>query len=269
MYHKKFIAVIKNRGKILRDEGGTVRLPFGSTYSIFLKNKNSVKAVANVEIDGEDVLQNHGIIVPPNQSVEITGWMRNMDKTNKFKFIRKTKEIQDFRGDRLDDGLLRIAYKFEKQLAFEPVVIKDPWPVCPKYDWPKCPTNRWDTCYTSNSLMTPIAGSLNGNYVMSSYNCNTPLKGREISVKSNCNVPLRDEGITVKGKIIDQEYQNGSTDSLEDTSHVIILRLRGVSRVGQKVKKVITTRSRIQCNICGRKWKSNVKYCGNCGNYLR
>jgi hypothetical protein len=40
MYHKKFIAVIKNQGNILRDGGGLVRLPFGSTYSILLKNKN-------------------------------------------------------------------------------------------------------------------------------------------------------------------------------------------------------------------------------------
>lgn len=246
MYKEKFIAVIKNRGKILREDGGSVRLPFGSYYTILLKNKNSVKAVANVEVDGEDVLQNHGIIVPPNQSVEITGWMRDMDKTNKFKFIQKTKEIQEFRGDKLDDGLVRIAYKFETKPVCKPMVIKNPWEVRYKtndYVW-DC-----DTAFTP-----PLTGiSLNGNYTLTSYNCSAPLK---------------DEGITVKGKIIDQEYQYGSTDPLEDASHVIILRLRGISRVGQKVKKVITTRSRIQCDICGRKWKSHVKYCSNCGNYL-
>lgn len=244
MYQEKFIAVIKNRGKILREDGDVIRLPFGSTYSILLKNKNSVKAVANVEIDGEDVLQSHGIIVLPNQSVEITGWMRDMGKTNKFKFIRKTKEIQDFRGDRLDDGLVRIAYKFEIKPVCKPMVIKNPWEVRYKgNDW------GWD-CNTD--FTTPLTG-ISSN-TLTSY---------------NCSVPLKDEGITVKGKMIDQEYQYGSTDSLEDASHVIILRLRGISRADQKIKKVITTRSRIQCNICGRKWKSNVKYCGHCGNYLR
>jgi hypothetical protein len=250
MYHKRFIAVIKNRGKILREDGDVIRLPFGSTYSILLKNKNSVKAVANVEIDGEDVLQSHGIIVPSNQSVEITGWMRDMDKSNKFKFIRKTKEIQEFRGDRLDDGLVRIAYKFEQQLVFKPIVIKDPWPVCPKNDWPKCPINNWDS-YTYNNFTTPLT-SISSDTITS----------------YNCSAPLKDEGITVKGKMIDQGYHYGTTDLLEDTSHVIILNLRGISSAGQKVKKVITTRSRVQCDICGRKWKSNVKYCGNCGNYL-
>jgi hypothetical protein len=252
MYQEKFIAVIKHKGKILREDGGLVRLPFGSEYSIFLKNKNSVKAVANVEVDGEDVLQKHGIIVPPNQSVEITGWMRSMDRTNKFKFIRKTREIQKFRGDRLDDGIVRIEYIFEKQPVFE--VIKDSWPVCPKNDWPKCPINKWDGC-TYNAFTTPLTdGTSSGDYVMSSY---------------NCSVPLRDEGITVKGTMINQGYRYGSTDLLEDASHVIIINLRGISKIGRKIEKVITTRSRIQCEICGRKWKSSVKYCGNCGNYLR
>ena len=247
MYQEKFIAVIKNKGKILRDEGGIVRLPFGATYTILLKNKNSVKAIANVEVDGEDVLQKHGIIVPPNQSVEITGWMRDMDKTNKFKFIRKTKEIQEFRGDRLDDGLVSITYKFERKPVCKPMVIKNPWEV--RYE-----TNDyvWD-CDTDFAV--PLTGiSSNENYTLTSYNCSAPLK---------------DEGITVKGRTIDQEYHYGTIGLLEDTSHVIILRLRGISSAGQRVKKVITTRSRTQCDICGRKWKSNVKYCGNCGNYLR
>jgi hypothetical protein len=174
-----------------------------------------------------------------------------MDKTNKFKFIRKTKEIQDFRGDRLDDGLVLIAYKFEQQPVFEPIVIKDSWSVCPKNDWPKCPSNRWDS-YTYNTFTTPLAGTFS----------NT-------ATAYNCSAPLKDEGITAKGRTINQEYQYGYTDSLEDTSHVIILRLRGISGAGRKVKEIVTTRSRIQCEICGRKWKSNVKYCGNCGNYLR
>lgn len=243
MYKEKFIAVVKNKGKILRDEGGIVRLPFGSIYSILLKNKNSAKAVANVEVDGEDVLQKYGIIIPPNQSVEITGWMRNMDKTNRFKFIRKTKEIQEFRGDRLDDGIVRIEYTFEKRLAPKPFVIKKPWEV--RY---KGKDRVWgpDTGFT-----VPLTSTFSNTTV--SYNCSTSLK---------------DEGITVKGKEVNQGYCYGSTDSLEDVSNVIIFRLCGISRAGQKVKKVITTRSRVQCNICGRKWKSNVKYCGNCGNYL-
>jgi hypothetical protein len=246
MYKEKFIAVIKNKGKILRDENGTVRLPFGSTYSILLRNRNSVKAVANVEVDGEDVLQKYGIIVPPNQSVEIAGWMRSMDKTNKFKFIRKTKEIQDFRGDRLDDGLVRIEYTFEKLSIPEPIMIKNPWEVRYKgNDW------NWNYYDTSTGFTVPLTG-ISSNTITS----------------YNCSAPLKDEGITAKGKMIDQEYQYGSTDLLENVSHVIILKLRGISMAGQKVKKVITTRSRTQCDICGRKWKSNVKYCGNCGNCL-
>lgn len=243
MYKEKFIAVVKSKGKILREEGGSIRLSFGSTYSILLKNKNSVKAVANIEIDGKDVLQNHGIIIPSNQSVEITGWMRNMDKTNRFKFIRKTKEIQEFRGDRLDDGIVRIEYTFEKRLTPKPIVIKNPWEVRYK-------GNDW--AYDDDTGFTVPLTSIFSN----------------TAVSYNCSAPLKDEGITVKGKMIDQEYCYGSTDLLEDVSNVIIFRLCGVSRAGQKVKKVITTRSKTQCDICGKKWKSNIKYCGTCGNCL-
>lgn len=248
MYHEKFVAVIKHKGKILReDTGGLVRLPFGSEYTILLKNKNPVKAVANTEVDGKDVLQSHGIIVPSNQSVEITGWMRDMDKTNKFKFIRKTKEIQKFRGDRIDDGLIRVEYRFEKkQLA---KITRDPWSVRYKgNNW------NWDYYGTADTLMVPLTGiSSDGNYTVTSYNCDAPLK---------------DEGITVKGKVINQEYNYGTTGLLENTPHVIVINLCGTSKTGERVKKVITTKSRTQCDVCGKKWKSHIKYCSNCGNYL-
>lgn len=237
MYNEKFVAVIKHKGKILRDDCGIVRLPFGSEYTILLKNKNSVKAVANVEVDGKDVLQSYGIIVPPNQSVEITGWMRDMSKTNKFKFIQKTKQIQKFRGNRVDDGLIRVEYRFEKKCV--PKVTSNPWEIyCGNNDekW------SWSTVTNCNS---------DANYI------------------SKCSAQSKDEGITVKGKVVDQEYQHGSTDLLENVSSVIIINLYGISKAGKKVEKVITTRSRIQCDICGKKWKSNIKYCGNCGNYLQ
>ena len=40
MYHKKLVASIRTNGKILREFKDTVYLPFGSEYSILLKNLN-------------------------------------------------------------------------------------------------------------------------------------------------------------------------------------------------------------------------------------
>ena len=35
------------------------------------------------------------------------GFMEGMVARNKFRFIEKTKQISDYRGDRVDDGIIR------------------------------------------------------------------------------------------------------------------------------------------------------------------
>jgi hypothetical protein len=59
VYTNNFIAVVKHKGRIMRDTNGVVRLPFGSEYSVLLKNKDSKTAVVRIEIDGEDVMSGH------------------------------------------------------------------------------------------------------------------------------------------------------------------------------------------------------------------
>lgn len=237
MYKEKFVVVIKSDGKVLRDVSGKVYIPFGNEYSILLKNKNSVNSIATVEVDGEDVLQGKSIIVPPNKSVEIKGWMRSMSKTNKFRFIKKTKQIEKFRGNKPDDGIIRVEYRFESVPKFiMPEVIKH------KTDWYQ-PSGYYTDDFT--------------------------IKGLEHTTTYTCNCSqVCDDGITIKGKKIDQQYSYGDIGVLEDLSHVIILNLCGTTKTGKKINKVVITRSKIQCNICGKRWKSNIKYCGNCGNYL-
>ena len=48
MYSNRFIASIRVNGKILRENQGTVSLPFGAEYEILLKNMNSRRAMARV-----------------------------------------------------------------------------------------------------------------------------------------------------------------------------------------------------------------------------
>jgi len=54
---------------------------------------------------------------------------------------------------------------------------------------------------------------------------------------------------------------------LSKNSEVIILRLSGV-KGNREVEKPLTVRDRKECPTCGRKMKSNAKYCSNCGTYL-
>ena len=115
MYKNNFVVVVKCNGQILREQGSTVYLPYGSEYSILLKNKDTRKASVGIEVDGRDALNGNRLIIGGNSTEEVKGFMRNMRKTNRFKFIKKTREIQKHRGDKIDDGLIRVTYRFEKR----------------------------------------------------------------------------------------------------------------------------------------------------------
>src|SRR6266700_3640508 len=68
-YKRNFVIAVKVGGKVLRENGDEVQLPFGSEYSVLLKNTNSVRAMAQISIDG--VSAGPWYILGPNSSVEI------------------------------------------------------------------------------------------------------------------------------------------------------------------------------------------------------
>jgi len=283
MYKERFIATIKHNGRILRERNGVVTLPFGSEYSLLLKNLESVKAVVDVSIDGKDTLDRKSVIVRPNSSTELKGFMKGTTVTNKFKFINKTKEIADYRGDRLDDGLVRVEFKFEKKKVTKIVEEKRiPWRytyprvcpccgfnpcICPHYwrwedshfDWSYHDNSSSDfTVFYSNSSDSFAPGS---NFVK----CN--LSHTADSMLDN-SAPLEDEGITVKGSKTRQDFSHGWTDTLEESSSVIVIKLRGTKSNGTVVRKPVTVRTRLTCPTCGKKSKSSAKFCRNCGTCL-
>ncbi len=131
MYNNNFVAVIKSNGKILREsDNNVISIPFGSNYSILLKNLNTVEAVVDIEIDGENVLQGHNLVISPNSDFELSGKLKDLNKGNKFKFIHKTKQISNYRGDRVDDGIIRITYSFVK-----PSTVKTKYPIWYSYSY--------------------------------------------------------------------------------------------------------------------------------------
>lgn len=261
VYKDNFIAVIKHKGKIMRELDGCVKLPFGSEYSILLKNKDSRTAVASVEIDGEDVMSGHKYIVPANSTRELKGFLKGMNAKNKFRFIKKTKEISKFRGDRLDDGLVRVEFWYEQKQE-QPWIVYNNWPHTFNVDW--------DSKIDDSSA--GIGGTHQFTYTSQTSGL-TKSSSNIISSSMSCNVskPLSDEGITVKGSKTNQQFQYGCVGTLESNSSVIVIKLIGAvkktSRV-VKVRKPITVRTRVQCPTCGRRWRSSMKFCGNCSTAL-
>src|SRR5574343_314085 len=105
VYNKKMVAVVKVEGKILWDEDcGNVYLPYGTEYSLMIKNMESRKALVKISIDGQLICEG-GFIILPNTSIEIERYVSDLNKGNRFKFIEKTQQIKEHRGDKIDDGL--------------------------------------------------------------------------------------------------------------------------------------------------------------------
>lgn len=249
MYNNNFVAVIKYNGKILREMDGAVKLPFGSEYSILLKNKNSKKALVQIQVDDKHVLtEGRKLIVDPHTSVEIKGFMRDMSVSNKFKFIKKTKQISQYRGDRIDDGLISVEYWFEK----------DPDPMPFIYYSSFAPSQREIGAradWTYNNSSVTYSSSLNSNFVGARTKC----KRSDVS----------DDGITVKGSKVNQDYVYRDINDVESSSSVITIQLKGrTKRSMRKVKRAVTTRTRLTCETCGKKSKSYAKFCSRCGTYL-
>ena len=128
MYESKLAVALKSAGKVLREFKDTVYVPFGSEYSIFVKNMNSVRALVSVSIDGEDVGDGTQFIVDANDSVDIERFIKdgNFNKGNRLKFIERNEAVEDHRGIGVEDGLVRVEFQFERIIpTYVPYV--EPW----------------------------------------------------------------------------------------------------------------------------------------------
>jgi hypothetical protein len=247
MYNNKLVASVKVGGKIMREQGETVYLPFGSEYSFLLKNLNSRKAQVKIEIDGEEVTGG-GLLISPNQTVDLERFILqgNLDKGPKFKFIEKTEQISAHRGDRIEDGIVRISYQFE---------------AAPTY-------------YTMNYNTTLYGGSLRGTADWSGHSFLNQVGssiGQTIgttSLDGSASKGVSDAGITTKGSESNQQFQHGYIGALESTEHVICLQLKG--QIGEHIVVApVTVQVKFKCDVCGKgNIPSGNKFCPECGTNL-
>lgn len=115
MYQNKFVAAIRANGKILREFTDTVYIPFSTEYEICLKNLNSVRAIVNIFIDGDNVIPG-GLVLQAGQEINLERSVKNgnLNEGNRFKFVERTGAIESHRGIKLEDGIIRIEFQFEK-----------------------------------------------------------------------------------------------------------------------------------------------------------
>jgi hypothetical protein len=247
MYFKNFVVAVKIGNKYIRDEEGEVKIPFNSEYKLFLKNMDSRKSVVKISIDGKNVTEN-GIVIHGNSSIDLNGNIENGKLKNCFKFIKVSPEIENFRGIRPEDGLIRVEITWEKKkveipytIYTTPTWVYKPWESHPV--WYDYNTHTYDV--RDNDLVYRGSGTAGQNYSINA------------SMSSSSST-----GITVKGEEINQSLNTCYVNTLENDSTVIVLKLIGYDG------ELKTSRDKLQCKVCGKINKARNKFCWGCGSYL-
>jgi hypothetical protein len=257
VYKQHFAAVLKHNGHILRDTNGDIRIPFGAEYSLLLKNLDSRRAVVSVSIDGQDVLHGRQLVINGNSDMELERFLENLTDGHRFKFIQKTAEIAEHRGDRIDDGIIRVEWRYELM----PSPVTWTYSGTPRRhslsEWVDGTDGRgpvrWMSASTTGAQHIP-AGDVVASYTLQASSLGTPR-------------PAPSEGITVGGSISQQHFYETSVGPLEMERHVLVLRLLGTTPAGV-VRQPVTVRTRKRCVTCGRQAKSHQQFCGQCGTAL-
>jgi hypothetical protein len=303
MYAEKLAVAIKSNGKILRETKDLVHLPFGSEFSVLVKNLNSRRVKFTLHIDGADALDGTEIIVNANSETELKRFIRNgnMDEGNAFKFIERTSAIEDGpRGIKVDDGVVRIEFWFEqerqeikiKDIYYEKHYYRDYHPHIPTWYGPLYGTYN---CVGSSNISGSIAdnrinirdvklkGATASSQTLNQVSQqNTSFSAVESTFADTegtfadtsdtyttlaANIPVNDIGITVPGSKIEQKFNTVYGFKPETQSHTIVLRLVGV--IGNiEVAAPVTVKSKQKCVTCGKVNKATSKFCSDCGTAL-
>lgn len=265
MFSNNFIVAIKVGGKVLRESGNLVTLPFGCEYTVLLKNLQSRRAMVKLSVDGKDATEGTRLIVQPNASLELERFIRqgNLVAGNRFKFIERSSAIEAHRGITEDDGIIRAEFWAEQVLRDEIVTRRhyyDEWypRPYPRPVWPR-PYELW--CSSMNANYGGRVGTMNK--MASASAASRPVPTRSIRSATSANV----SGITVAGSQSNQQFHHAAGFPVEVQSHVIALQLRG-EVAGAAVTQPVTVDRKPTCETCGKKNKPDAKFCVECGTGL-
>lgn len=272
MFNQRLVATIKANGKILREFKDTVYVPFGSEYSILLKNLNTVRALVNVYIDGDNVVPG-GLVLYAGQECDLERAIRNgnMNEGNKFKFIERTGAIENHRGIKLEDGLIRVEFQFEKINNYIQTLeyYKKNWPHDGYYDAYAGGGGTWSSSSSLRGMSVGNGGTSSslGSFSAQAASLNCTVDSPSIT-QSSTFAPENETGITVAGSKSDQKFVTAGWFATEAEKHSIVLRLLGETEDNKTVRKPITVKTKQKCTTCGKLNKATSKFCAECGTAL-
>ena len=295
MYNQKLVASLKANGKILREFKDTVYCPFGAEYSILLKNLNTVRAIVHVYIDGESMIPD-GLVLNAGQEVDLERSIKNgnLNEGNRFKFIERTGRVEQHRGVKLEDGIIRIEYQFEMPRPVINIADKFRYTGIGGSSTGDYYNQPW---YSTTATNTGLSGGTSDRFTLtasgsiSQMNVGGVLRGVDYSkgeatkaaasAAINSVVPQagelhdgiatmdwNDAGITVPGSKSEQKFQTTYMNALDPQKYSIVLKILGETPDNEPVRKPITTKHKPKCVTCGKQNKATAKFCTECGTAL-
>lgn len=251
MFQSGYVLVVKDdNGKVLRETGSShdkqVFLPYNSEYSLLLKNKNHYSVVAEVTIDGTDVLGGRRIVIDPDSDFELERFMvdGNLSRGRRFKFVEPGHpDVQDPHSPDLGDIRVRF-YRVEEPKYYTPVHKPVKWQI-PKKKGKWDPVDPW----AEKSLQS--RGGEN-------FSCSaTP----DCLMRSGDNV-----GATVEGSYSGQKFREVNIDNI--SSHYTEIRLRILAPKNSESSVTAVDTRYVFCSECGAKNPRTANFCSNCGAKL-
>ncbi len=239
VYSNRFVVAVLLNG-IPQSElaNGVVKLPFGSEYSLRLRNKNNRRAVAKIYVDGDNV-SGGGYVIGANSYVDIK---RHHDVDRAFKFVDlDSPDAVDFgkNGPNHDKvkGTIEVRFHLERAYYTQTPIVEEHHHHHHHYPrrkvWPN-PSPIWfsATCSPSADMKCKGASSTDGGMRGLSYNsadagpimsagCATsnysaPAPSSEGIMHAASTAPELRDGCTVEGNLTGQSFYSTSVDYEED-----------------------------------------------------
>lgn len=252
MYNSSLVVAIKVGGQILRENGDTVTLPFGSEYSVLIKNLNTVRIQAEVSVDGTDATGGTRLVIHPNSSLELERFISNgnLQIGNRLKFIERTAAVEQHLGIGAEDGLVRVQAWREFVQPYVP------------YNPPLFNQTQWGNRRHPRFMDTPRASgsSLRG----AGFGEET---AQNVGANTTFTNSVSTAGVTVPGSQSNQVFTSIAGFPLEQQSVMVVLRLLGC--IGAiPVTQPVTVKTKATCESCGLQSEAANQFCGRCGTSL-
>jgi hypothetical protein len=243
-------------------------------------------------LDGENVVPG-GLVINAGQEVDLERWIKNgnLSEGNRFKFIERTSAIENGpRGIKLEDGLVRIEYQFEKAIPVntwnnQPIYrVTDIFPngigTSSEY---KGVTDKFSVTASGSTTQFNVGGILRGYDTTAGQ---ATLNAATTSVNSYCaqnniqnkvevhdsmatmDACVNDVGITVPGSKSTQSFTTATTGIMESDKYSMVIKLLGGTADNKLVTKPVTVKAKPKCITCGRQNKATAKFCTECGAAL-